>query len=119
MSTISELVVDAYGCRAELSDADAMLEAARRAAKKVGARVATEAAHRFQPHGITVCLILMESHLIISTWPEHRQAIVNVFLCNPSMDPRVCWDVLAEFLKPERCTFHRVEHRIGKSVKVA
>jgi len=115
--TVTELIVDAYGCSANLSDADALLKAAREAVRSVGATIAEESCHRFQPHGLTLCLILKESHLIVSTWPEHNMAIVNVFLCNPEMSTHKVWEGLSKLLKPTRTTFHSVEHKIGKPAK--
>lgn len=115
--TVTELIVDAYGCTADLSDADKLMAAAREAAKVVGATIAEEACHRFQPHGMTLCLILKESHLIVSTWPEHGLAIVNIFLCNPEMDTHKAWEVMSKLLKPARTTFHSVDHKIGRQAK--
>lgn len=117
MSDISELIVDAHGCAANLSDLDAIQQAATRAVESIGAHVVTSASHRFQPHGITLCLILKESHFIISTWPEHKLAVVNVFLCNPSMDTREVWDLFAPILRPTDVTFHSVKHRLAPSKK--
>lgn len=116
-SIVKELIVDAYGCTENLSDADALEIHARRAAESVGATVAEVACHRFQPHGLTLCLILKESHLVVSTWPEHGLAIVNIFLCNSSMDAHDCWAVLREYLKPSQETLHWVGHRIAPALK--
>lgn len=114
---VTELIVDAQGCEADLSDTNRLIKAAREAAKAVGATIAEEACHRFQPHGLTLCLILKESHLIVSTWPEHQMAIVNIFLCNPEMNTQKAWEALSRVLKPTRTTFHSVEHKIGKPAK--
>jgi S-adenosylmethionine decarboxylase len=115
--TVTELIVDAYGCTADLSDSDLLMKTAREAALSVGATIAEESMHKFQPHGLTLCLILKESHLIVSTWPEHGLAIVNVFLCNPQMSTHKVWEVLSKLLKPARTTFHSVDHKIGKPAK--
>jgi S-adenosylmethionine decarboxylase len=115
--TVTELIVDAYGCAADLSDSDRLMETAREAARSVGATIAEEACHRFQPHGLTLCLILKESHLIVSTWPEHGMAIVNIFLCDPTMSTHKVWETLSKLLKPARTTFHSIDHKIGRQVK--
>ncbi|MBI2940269.1 MAG: adenosylmethionine decarboxylase, partial [Chloroflexi bacterium] len=36
---------------------------------------------QFEPHGVTVVVIIAESHLSIHTWPEHGYAAVDVFTC--------------------------------------
>lgn len=40
-----------------------------------------KARHAFVPHGLTVALILKESHLVLSTWPERRYAVMSLQLC--------------------------------------
>jgi len=40
-----------------------------------------EASHRFKPQGLTVIMILSESHLAFSTWPEYGYATLHLFLC--------------------------------------
>ena len=113
------MCVDAYGCQANLSDGPGLEKLARHAAESIGATVADSVSHLFQPHGLTLCLILKESHLVVSTWPEHQLAVVNIFLCNRDMEPRDCWKIMEAVLKPSHCVFHEVEHKIGTYRKVA
>jgi len=112
VNQITELIVDAYGCRADLNDLAALERAAVTAITRVGARVANVAKYRFQPHGATLCLILMESHFVVSTWPEHNIAIVNIFLCNSAMNAEQVWEEFSRALLPSDCTFHRIPHAI-------
>ncbi|MGH3814126.1 MAG: S-adenosylmethionine decarboxylase family protein, partial [Pseudonocardiaceae bacterium] len=52
-----------------------------------GATVLGELSVLFQPHGITCVLVLAESHLIVSTWPEHQLAHIDLFTCRADIDP--------------------------------
>ncbi len=36
---------------------------------------------RFEPQGLTVVLVLEESHLLVNTWPEHGVIQVEIFSC--------------------------------------
>lgn len=124
LNIISELIIDAYGCEADLSDAATIAKAAAAAVESVGATVAETACHRFQPHGITVCLILKESHFVVSTWPEHGTAVVNIFLCNPLMDTKEVWRHFSKALRPSEVVLHTVKHSLAtppkkKSTRVA
>lgn len=116
MSSIRELIVDAYGCKAELSNPKEIEKAARRALEGEGATVVEVSYHQFQPHGLTLCLILKESHFIISTWPEFQMAIVNIFLCNSDMDAQRVWKKFSTSLKPTQCKFHEVKHDVGSVI---
>ena len=112
MTTVQELIVDAYGCTGDLSHADRFKRMFRDAAKCVGATIVETVRHQFVPHGLTVCAILKESHFIVSTWPEHELVITNIFLCNDKMDVKKCWSVLEKSLKPKHVVFHSVPHRV-------
>lgn len=52
------------------------------AAELAGATVLHTYLHQFGHHqGITGMLLLCESHISIHTWPEHRFAAVDLFMC--------------------------------------
>jgi S-adenosylmethionine decarboxylase len=53
----------------------------------LGCTVLGELPVLFQPHGATLVLVLAESHLVVSTWPEHRLAHVDLFTCRADTDP--------------------------------
>ena len=105
---IRHLLVDAHGCAGPLDDPDQLLALLRRGAAAVGAREQGTCDVRFVPHGSTVVLVLAESHMLLSTWPEHRLALVEVLLCNPSMDPHRAWAEVQDFLKPQRVEVREV-----------
>ena len=105
---IRHLLVDAHGCAGALDDPDLLLELLRKGAAAVGAHEQGTCDVRFVPHGATVVLVLAESHMLLSTWPEHRLALVEVLLCNPSMDPHVAWQEVEAFLQPQRVELREV-----------
>ncbi len=57
--------------------------------------------HRFSPHGMTMVILLAESHAALHTYPERGQLYVDVFTCG-KQDPA---DVVTGFasLLPEGC----------------
>ncbi len=105
---IRHLLADAHGCRAPvLDDSDALLGLLRSAARAVGAHEYGRTSARYVPHGVTAVLILAESHMVVSTWPEHRLALVEILLCNEDMDPETAWEAIREGLDPERVELHQ------------
>ncbi len=70
---------------------------------------------RYVPHGVTAVVILAESHIILSTWPEHHLTLVDVLLCNERMDPQVAWAVLAEVLLPDKIVSQPGVRAVGPS----
>jgi len=97
---ILHLLIDAHGCDGPLDDAAALLAVMREAAAAVGALEQGSGKARYVPHGVTAILFLAESHILISTWPERRLALVEVLLCNEQMDPGDAWAVLKRALCP-------------------
>jgi S-adenosylmethionine decarboxylase len=59
---------------------------------------------RFVPHGVTATLVLAESHVVVSTWPEHGTALIDVLLCTVDADPEAVWGAIAAVLAPSQVT---------------
>jgi S-adenosylmethionine decarboxylase proenzyme len=112
-STIRRQVTDAYGCRGSLDDLEAIESAIRRGCDAVKAHVVKVTSHHYEPIGVTVVALLRESHVCVTTWPEHGYAIVDVFLCNETMDARVVWQSLRVCLAPTRIRHRRFAHHVG------
>jgi S-adenosylmethionine decarboxylase len=68
------------------------------ASEAMGATVVAAHAHRFQPVGVSVVVVLSESHLALHTWPERRTASIDVFVCSPTIDPHKAKLLLADGL---------------------
>jgi S-adenosylmethionine decarboxylase len=102
-----------------LNNIEVLKKSAIEAVSSVGAQIAKVSYFEFQPHGITLCLILKESHFIISTWPEHKIAIINIFLCNDQMSTRSVWDHFAKCIRPTQEVCRYVEHKLDLYKKAA
>lgn len=113
---MTQMLADVYDCTNDIVHEDALASAAREAALAVGARIVGEAAVRYVPHGLTIALFLAESHILITTWPEHRLLLIDVLLCNPAMDADIVVDVIVARLAPEgRAVRHIVRRVIAPS----
>ena len=97
---MTQVLADAYHCEASIEDGEALMAAALAAAAAVGATVIGETTIRYVPHGLTVAVFLAESHLVLTTWPEHRLLLIDTLLCNPEMDPDVAVDEIVLRLCP-------------------
>jgi len=79
-------ILDLKGCnKTILNDLDEMTMIMRRAAEAAGATVVSVDAHRFEPFGLSVTVIISESHIAIHTWPEFGEASADVFTCGDLM----------------------------------
>ncbi|RQT57328.1 adenosylmethionine decarboxylase [Burkholderia cepacia] len=79
----SHVLADLAGIDAALLRDAARLETLlTEAARQAGARVIGAHFHHFGgEHGVTGVVLLAESHITIHTWPEHRFAAVDAFMC--------------------------------------
>lgn len=80
-------VYDVTGCTSPDPEPADLLVAMRATVDRLGCTVLGELPVVFQPHGATCVLVLAESHLAVSTWPEHRLAHVDLFTCRADTDP--------------------------------
>jgi S-adenosylmethionine decarboxylase len=106
------LLLDLWGAR-HLHDATAIEHAFLHAVMRAGATLLHTNFHTFTPFGgVSGVAVLAESHISIHTWPEHRFAAADVFMCG-SARPQVAARVLVDALRPERVSMG--EHRRGIS----
>ena len=114
------LLIDLYGCPAEILDDAPHIEAvAREIAGRIQAEVLNASCHRLSPQGVILVLALRQSHLSIHTWPEAGYGAVDLFFYMP--DP-VKVSSLAEVLRErfgaarfEECTLKRGAGLSGKT----
>jgi len=55
----------------------------RMLAKVAGLHVLESVSHQFLPQGVSVSLLLAESHATIHTWPESCGAYLSIATCRP------------------------------------
>lgn len=81
------VIFDITGCQHADAAPEAIMTSMRRAAGLLGCTIRAQVIESFQPHGATCVLILAESHITVSTWPEHQLAHIDVFTCRADITP--------------------------------
>ena len=114
MLDIVQLLVDCYECAADIDDVDFLLATLKEAAERVGATIVKAVTQRFSPRGVSVILILAETHLSVHTWPEHGYAAVDIFVCGEGKDPHPAWDVIRGALGPGAFEKKEIRRTIGE-----
>jgi len=102
------LVLDLFDCSSVLLDDQSRLERLLTdAAHLAGFDVLDHTAHRFARQGITLILILAQSHAALHTWPEACFAAVDFYICGPSEPARHALLTVQEHLVRglEACSF--------------
>jgi S-adenosylmethionine decarboxylase len=109
-----QVLADIYDCPDLINDAELLAEAAKTAARAVGATIVGEYEVRYVPHGLTIAVFLGESHIVLTTWPEYRLLLVDILLCNPEMDPQKVIALIKQAVSPEgKMILHEVPRRVA------
>jgi S-adenosylmethionine decarboxylase len=89
------LLIDLYGGK-YLDDVQHVTIALLDAAAASGAKVIDYVCHDFgEGMGVSVNVILSESHINIHTWPEDGYAMIDIATCGDHVDPNKVLPVLA------------------------
>lgn len=101
--TGSHFFASYYECNFErLDDLEQLRLAMYEAAAASGATVLKHSEHQFTPQGITMVLLLSESHASIHTYPETGACFVDLFTCGNNCCAEKFDKVLREYLQPKR-----------------
>ena len=97
------LVADYLDCDLEaLSDEQTLMKVMLEAAEKCGAQVLNHNFFIFPGHGLTMTILLSESHASIHTYPEHGKCFVDLFTCGDKCKNQIFNDLLKAYLKPKK-----------------
>lgn len=112
-------VYDLLDCTTPTPEPSALLDAMRTAVARLGATILGELPVLFQPHGITCVVVLAESHFIVSTWPEHQLAHVDLFTCRADSDPEHALQSIIDILGSEKVHGQRIQRAMPASFPTA
>jgi S-adenosylmethionine decarboxylase len=97
------VVVDVWGVPFHhLNDVNGLESLLKQAAASSGATILSTQSKSFAPQGVTVLIMLSESHLSIHTYPEAGFAAIDCYTCGKKVDPRKAIDYVLRKLNPER-----------------
>lgn len=108
--TIHRLSVVARGCRGDLTSNELLTALVRQAAGASGLSVVGEAAHALVPHGLSIALLLAQSHLVLSTWPEYQTAVLDLMVCADGGAAFAVWQKIGSYIQPT--TFEVTEQSV-------
>ncbi len=95
------LLASYSGCDPKaLRDVDGLRAAMDKAVKASGATALKSAEQVFLPHGLTLVILLSESHASIHTYPEHNACFVDLFTCGRSCSAEQFDAVMQNYLRP-------------------
>ena len=104
------VLYELYDCEAALlDDVEVLRQTLYDAVRSVEMVALQEAYHQYEPQGVSVVILVAESHIAVHTWPEYGYAAVDFFSCRTDINPERVRAVLQGALKPGRMDSRRIE----------
>jgi len=80
------LLIELFGCNKEiLNDEVRIKDILIQVTQIIKVTPVKTIIHKFSPQGVTVIVIIAESHLLVHTWPEHGYAGCDIFTCGSKL----------------------------------
>jgi len=90
-----------YGVTYDLLDNEERLRNVMlEACKEANLTVLGIMSNKFAPVGVSVLILIMESHLAIHTYPDYHYASIDIYTCGQDVDPRPAFEYLKRVLRP-------------------
>ena len=87
---------------AALTDLHGLEEAMKEGVVAAGATILNSVSYVFPPNGLTMVILLSESHASIHTYPEYNACFVDLFTCGHKCQLEKFDQVLRSYLQPEQ-----------------
>ena len=85
-----------------LKDLPALEDVMEKAVIATGATILSSTKHVFPPDGISIVILVSESHASIHTYPEYRACFVDIFTCGETCNVLEFDRLMKEYLKPQK-----------------
>lgn len=93
-----------------LNHEEQLLGRALKVAKQLKLTVVKSFVHQFEPHGLSVVLVISESHLAIHTWPELGYLHIDILSCSKKADLSKLREVLQQQFQPTKITSQKIDY---------
>ena len=104
-----QLTLWCFDCNSiQIDDADLLTNQMIKYIEKTNLSVRDKCISKYEPQGITIALILEESHLMVNTWPEHRIMQIELFACT-DINQKHLESIATKIFGAERVYIYRYE----------
>jgi len=104
----SHIVSDMWNCQNLSDEIEPLENIMLNACHVANATVLGVSSHKFEPQGVTIMILLAESHISLHSWPEYNYVAIDVFTCGKEMDPRGAVEYIENALKPAKTETRRL-----------
>lgn len=87
-----------------------LLDTTLAVARQLGLTTLESFTHKFKPVGLSVILVISQSHLAVHTWPEFEYMHIDVLSCAKNANLDNLKTVLQENFHPRRIIIKKIEY---------
>jgi len=111
------VIAELHGCDAHLlDDAEFIKNILLKSARDTKVTVVDYVVRKFEPQGVSVVVIISESHITIHTWPELKYAALDFYTCGKE-DPENAVREIARALKTKNLIMVKANRGSIKKIK--
>jgi len=100
------IIAEFYGVDEQLLNSEGCLRnIMQEACRHAGLTVLGIISNKFDPIGVSVIILIQESHLAIHTYPEYCFASIDIYTCGKTVDPVPAFNYIKDALDPEDIKF--------------
>ncbi len=108
---IDHYVAQCWGINSKVLNSPAeLLKKSKIVTGKLNLTIVNSFTHRFKPHGLSLILVIAESHLAIHTWPELGYMNVDVLSCSPTSQLINLKMALQEEFNPQKIESKKISY---------
>jgi S-adenosylmethionine decarboxylase len=95
-------ILDCYGVDSQtLDNLNELTLHMTKAIDLSGATMVGLQSHKFEPEGVTVLILLQESHMSLHSYPSENYCSLDAYTCG-HVDPKIAIDYMIQYLNPEQ-----------------
>lgn len=91
-----------------LNDLNYFIYVLNKGIENTGATIHGTLVKKFDSGGVTILILLSESHVSVHTYPEHNSFFYDIFTCGTSCNPEKFIDCLSEHFKAANHSYKQI-----------
>lgn len=93
-----------------LNDPDLLIKTVTQVAEDLKLTILNTFIHRFEPHGLSLIMIISQSHIAIHTWPEYGYLHMDILTCSEHTELSNLEETLKKAFNPQKIDSKKIDY---------
>jgi len=115
------IVIDMFDCNCKsniLDDKPLLTKRCIDAVEITQNKIIDMQAHQFEPQGISIVIMLAESHLALHTYPEENYVSIDIYSCGLKATPEKVLPFFNALFEPETVKYFEITRGVKRKTKI-